>query len=126
MTKTEPIALTLFSINKEDLPYGIQNENNKRRLHNTLADKIISQKQPIYSLSTELEPQQRFEEGKPTGEIVAYKAWFVQEGQDPFQVKFEDKIELPAFQSMIQFDTLQACEVKYNIYFKANDLKEVR
>ena len=77
----------------------------------TLADKIISQKQPIYSLSTELEPQQRFEEGKPTGEIVAYKAWFVQEGQDPFQV---------------QFDTLQACEVKYNIYFKANDLKEVR
>ena len=70
--------------------------------------------------------QQRFEEGKPTGEIVAYKAWFVQEGQDPFQVKFEDKIELPAFQSMIQFDTLQACEVKYNIYFKANDLKEVR
>ena len=40
----------------------------------TLADKIISQKQPIYSLSTELEPQQRFEEGKPTGEIVAYKA----------------------------------------------------
>ena len=83
----------------------------------TLADKIISQKQPIYSLSTELEPQQRFEEGKPTGEIVAYKAWFVQEGQDPFQVKFE---------SMIQFDTLQACEVKYNVYFKANGIKEVR
>ena len=75
----------------------------------TLADKIISQKQPIYSLSTE-----------------AYKAWFVQEGQDPFQVKFEDTIELPAFQSMIQFDTLQACEVKYNIYFRANGIKEVR
>ena len=87
----------------------------------TLADKIISQKQPIYSLSTELEPQQRFEEG-----IVAYKAWFVQEGQDPFQVKFEETIELPAFQSMIQFDTLQACEVKYNIYFRANGIKEVR
>ena len=64
----------------------------------TLPDKIISQKQPIYSLSTELEPQQRFEEGKPTGEIVA----------------------------MIQFDTLQACEVKYNVYFKANGIKEVR
>ena len=88
----------------------------------TLADKIISPKQPIYSLSTELEPQQRFEDGKPTGEIIAYKSWFVQEGQDPFQVK----IKLPAFQSMIQFDTLQACEVKYNIYFKANGLKEVR
>ncbi|HGD3257405.1 TPA: hypothetical protein ACIOC9_001671 [Streptococcus agalactiae] len=92
----------------------------------TLADKIISPKQPIYSLSTELKPQQRFEDGKPTGEIIAYKSWFVQEGQDPFQVKFEEKIKLPAFQSMIQFDTLQACEVKYNIYFKANGLKEVR
>ena len=92
----------------------------------TLADKIISSNQPIYSLSTELEPQQQFEGGKPTGEIVAYKAWFVQEGQDPFQVKFEDSIKLPAFQSMIQFDTLQACEVKYNIYFKANGIKEVR
>ena len=92
----------------------------------TLADKIISQKQPIYSLSTELEPQQRFEEGKPPGEIVAYKAWFVQEGQAPFQVIFEDTIELPAFQSMIHFDTLEACEVKYNIYFRANGIKEVR
>lgn len=92
----------------------------------TLADKIISQNLPIFSLSTELEPQQRFEDGKPTGEIVAYKAWFVQEGQDPFPVKFEDTIKLPAFQSMIQFDTLQACEVKYNIYFKANDIMEVR
>ena len=57
---------------------------------------------------------------------MAYKAWFVQEGQDPFQVKFENTIELPAFQSMIQFDTLQACEVKYNIYFKAKGIKEVR
>ena len=92
----------------------------------TLADKIISQNQPTYSLSIELEPQQRFEDGKPTEETVAYKAWLVQEGQDPFQVKFEEAIKLPAFQSMIQFDTLQACEVKYNIYFKASGIKEVQ
>ena len=92
----------------------------------TLADKIISQKQPIYSLSTELEPQQRFEEGKPTGEIVAYKAWFVQEGQDPFQVKFEDKVKLPEFLSLIEFENLQAVEVRYNVYFKADGIKEVK
>ncbi|HHT7774692.1 TPA: hypothetical protein ACT2GI_001526 [Streptococcus suis] len=91
-----------------------------------LADKIIDPNQPIYSLSTELEPQQRFEDNKPTGEIIAYKAWFVQEGQDPFQVKFEESIKLPAFLSLIQFDNLQACEVKYNVYFKANGIKEVR
>jgi len=92
----------------------------------TLADKIISQKQPIYSLSTELEPQQRFEEGKPIGEIVAYKAWFVQEGQDPFQVKFEDKVKLPEFLSLIEFENLQAVEVRYNVYFKADGIKEVK
>ena len=91
-----------------------------------LAEKIFNQNQPFYSLSTEPEPQQRFEDGKPTGEIVAYKAWFVQEGLDPFQVKFESEVELPSFQSLIQFDTLQACEVKYNIYFKANGIKEVK
>lgn len=91
----------------------------------TLADNIINQNQPIYSISTELEPQQQFEDGKPTGEIVAYKAWFIQEGLDPFQVKFEEAIKLPKYMSLIQFDTLQACKVKYNIYFKANGLKEV-
>ncbi|HEP1290484.1 TPA: hypothetical protein ACGOLK_000553 [Streptococcus pyogenes] len=91
-----------------------------------LANKIINPNQPIYSLSIELEPQQRFEDNKPTGEIIAYKAWFVQEGQDPFQVKFEESIKLPAFLSMIQFDSLQACEVKYNVYFKAKSIKEVR
>ncbi|HEM4919999.1 TPA: hypothetical protein U1153_001826 [Streptococcus suis] len=91
-----------------------------------LANKIINPNQPIYSLSTELEPQQRFEDKKPTGEIIAYKAWFVQEGQDPFQVKFEESIKLPTFLSLIQFDNLQACEVKYNIYFRANGIKEVR
>lgn len=91
-----------------------------------LADKIVNPNQPVYSLSLELEPQQRFDNGKPTGEIMAYKAWFVQESLDPFQVKFEKLIKLPAFQSIIQFDTLMACEVKYNVYFKANGISEVK
>lgn len=126
MIKTEHVSFTLFSITQEELPMAFKMKTTKGGYTTSLADKIISQKQPIFSLSSELEPQQRFEDGKPTGEIVAYKAWFVQEGQDPFQVKFEDSIKLPAFQSMIQFDTLQACEVKYNIYFKASGIKEVR
>lgn len=126
MIKTEHVSFTLFSITQEELPMAFKMKNTKGGYTTSLADKIISQKQPIFSLSTELEPQQRFEDGKPTGEIIAYKSWFVQEGQDPFQVKFEEKIKLPAFQSMIQFDSLQACEMKYNIYFKAKGITEVR
>ncbi|MGT2666452.1 hypothetical protein ACVRYP_03890 [Streptococcus rifensis] len=92
----------------------------------TLADNIINQNQPIYSISTELEPQQRFKDGKPTGEIIAYKATFIQEGLEPFQVKFENKVKLPDFLSLVEFDNLQAVEVRYNVYFKADSIKEVK
>lgn len=34
MTQTEPVSFTLSLIHKEDLPYGIQNENHKRWLYN--------------------------------------------------------------------------------------------
>ncbi|VJF17527.1 FtsK/SpoIIIE family [Streptococcus pneumoniae] len=84
------------------------------------ASQYVKPTKPIHSLSTELEPQQLFEDGKPTGEIIAYKATFIQEGLEPFQVKFEDKIKLPDFISLIQFDNLQAVEVRYNVYFKAD------
>nr|WP_193378721.1 hypothetical protein [Streptococcus mutans] len=89
------------------------------------ASEYVNSAKPIHSLSTELEPQQLFEDGKPTGEIIAYKATFIQEGLEPFQVKFEDKIKLPDFMSLVQFDNLQACEVGFNVYFKADNFKEV-
>lgn len=91
----------------------------------TVTEYVIPTK-PIHSLSTELEPQQLFEDGKPTGEIIAYKATFVQEGLEPFQVKFEDKVKLPEFLSLIEFENLQAVEVRYNVYFKADGIKEVK
>lgn len=90
------------------------------------ASEYIKPDKPIHSLSTELEAQQLFEDGKPTGEIIAYKATFVQEGLEPFQVKFEDKVNLPEFLSLVQFDNLQAVEVRYNVYFKADGFKEVK
>ena len=92
----------------------------------TTASEYIKPDKPIHSLSTELEPQQLFEDGKPTGEIIAYKATFVQEGLEPFQVKFEDKVKLPDFLSLVRFDNLQAVEVRYNVYFKADGIKEVK
>ncbi len=88
--------------------------------------KYINLKKPIYSLSTDLFPQQHFEDNKPTGEIIAYKAWFSQEGLPPFTVKFETEISLPKYMSMIQFDDLEACEIRNNVYFKASNIKEVK
>lgn len=81
---------------------------------------------PIYSLSTELEVQRVFENGRPTNEIQAYKVWFVQEGLEPFQVKFLEEIELPDFLSVVEFDNLEACEIKRNVYFRANGINEVK
>ncbi|MBU0454921.1 hypothetical protein KX728_01390 [Streptococcus oralis] len=104
----------------------MKTRNRKGGYSTNTANEYIDNKQGIYCLSTELEPQQLFEDGKPTGEIIAYKATFIQEGLEPFQVKFEDKIKLPDFMSLIQFDNLQAVEVRYNVYFKADGIKEVK
>lgn len=79
-----------------------------------------------YCLSTGLEPQVKFEDGQPTGEIIAYKAWFSQNGLPPFQVKFESEVALPNYMTMVEFDNLEACEVGYNVYFRATDIKEVK
>ena len=87
---------------------------------------FIDSKKKTYSLSTELEAQEKFVDKKPTGEIIAYKAWFTQEGLPPFSVKFENKIDLPKYLAVIEFENLMACEVKYNIYFKAVGIKEIK
>ena len=79
----------------------------------TTANKYVKVNKPIHSVSTELE-------------IIAYKATFVQEGLEPFQIKFKDKIKLPEFLSLVEFDNLQAVEVRYNVYFKADGIKEVK
>lgn len=104
----------------------MKTRNRKGGYSTITANEYIDNKQGIYCLSTELEPQQLFEDGKPTGEIIAYKATFIQEGLEPFQVKFEEKIKLPDFMSLIQFDNLQAVEVRYNVYFKTDGIKEVK
>lgn len=91
-----------------------------------LANNILDSSKPIHSLSVELEPQFKFVDKKPTDEILGYKAWFTQSGLPPFEVKFENQIKLPPYLSVITFDDIQACEVSYNIYFRANDIKEVK
>lgn len=104
----------------------MKTQNRKGGYSANTANEYIDNKQAIYCLSTELEPQLKFEDNQPTGEIIVYKAWFTQKGLPPFQVKFESEVELPAYMTMVQFDNLQACEVGFNVYFKADNLKEVK
>lgn len=105
---------------------AIRVKHKKSGYSSQTAFEYISCDEAIYSLSSELEVQQHFEDGKPTGEIIGYKGWFVQKGLDPFQVKFTEKIDLPKFMSLVQFRNLQACEVRHRVYFKADGIKEVK
>jgi len=40
--------------------------------------------------------------------------------------KFESEVSLPSYLAIVDFDNLEACEVGYNVYFRANNLKEVK
>ena len=104
----------------------LKTRNRKGGYSANTATEYIDIKQAIHCLSTELEPQIKFNDGLPTGEVIAYKAWFSQKGLPPFQVKFESEVTLPAYMAMVEFDNLEACEVGYNVYFRATDIKEVK
>lgn len=104
----------------------METRNRKGGYSANTANEYIDNKQGIYCLSTELETQIKFEDGQPTGEIIAYKAWFSQKGLPPFCVKFENEIELPSYMALVQFDNLQACEVGFNVYFKAENVKGIK
>ena len=104
----------------------MKTRNRKSGYSTNTASEYIDSKQGIYCLSTELETQIKFEDGQPTGEIIAYKAWFSQKGLPPFRVKFENEIELPSYKTLVQFDNLQACEVGFNVYFKAENVKGIK
>lgn len=104
----------------------MKTNNRKIGYSSNTANNYIDNKQAIYCLSTELEQQIRFENGQPTGEIIAYKSWFSQKGLPPFQVKFESEVALPACMAMVEFDKLEDCEVGYNVYFRASGIKEIK
>jgi len=104
----------------------MKTRNRKGGYSANTANEYIDNKQGIYCLSTELETQIKFEDGQPTGEIIAYKAWFSQKGLPPFCVKFENEIELPSYMALVKFDNLQACEVGFNVYFKAENVKGIK
>lgn len=90
------------------------------------AKKFINKGVPIKFVGPDLEPKFKWEDGKRTKKIEAYETWFIQEGLPPFQVKFPQKIELPDFEAIVDFENLEACEVRNNVYFKADDVKVIK
>ncbi len=90
------------------------------------ANNYIDNNQPIYSLSIEPEVQHKWQDNRPTDVVIGYRAWFSQEGQEPFEVKFDNQIKLPVYLSKVNFNNLEACEVRNKVYFKADSLKEVK
>lgn len=90
------------------------------------ANIYINQDVPVISLSSTVEPVNKWVNDKPTDEVDHYSAWFCQEGAEPFKVKFENELSLPKFDSKVKLDDLEACEIGNNVYFRANGIKEIR
>ncbi len=78
----------------------------------------------IINVSSEIEIQHNWVEGKPTKEVVGYKLFFAQEGVNPFAVKFAEKPELPKFLSEVTLEKLEAIEIRSKVYFRAESVVE--
>lgn len=98
--------------------------NKRNGYSHELATTYISEDKPVISLSTEVETQHVWNNGQRTDKISGYQAWFVQEGLEPFKVKFENNPQLPQFLSAVHLKDLEACQVRNNIYFRANGIED--
>ena len=86
--------------------------------------KYLSEEKPIINVSSEIEPQRRWDGEKYTDEILAYKMYFAQEGVNTFAVKFKKKPKLPQFLSEVTLEKLEAIEIRSKVYFRAESIEE--
>lgn len=101
----------------------------KRRFNNGYSKEVVEEnlfiEKPIISLSKVAVPQYRWENSGRTNDIIGYKSWFIQEGTEPFEVKFETKPTLPPFLAEVELENLEGCEVRGYVYFKAKGVYKV-
>ncbi|MGU7920804.1 hypothetical protein ACS6YF_11485 [Streptococcus suis] len=81
------------------------------------AQKYFDVDKPFISLSPEADKRKNWVDGQPS-DTFHYRHWFVQEGTPPFEVKFEVIQKINQFDE-VEFDALEAVEVRGNVYFKA-------
>jgi len=92
-----------------------------------IAKQYVTEGKPIYFVSSFEEIQHKYVDGERTNEIAAYKYYFVQEGLNPFAIKFENEIiDMPSFLSKVSVIDLEAVEVRSNVYFKAKSIEVIK
>lgn len=102
---------------------GFQNNN---QYNSETARKFIMGGVAVQCTTSHIETQYKYVDKHRTDEITGYKLWFVQEGLNPFVIKFDKEPELPPFLSIVEFENLQGIEIRSNVYFKADTLKVVK
>lgn len=90
------------------------------------ARKYITTEVPTLCTTSFIETQFEYVDKQRTENIRGYQLWFVQEGLNPFSVKFETKPTLPPFLSNVEFANLRGIEIRNNVYFKADGLKVIK
>lgn len=79
----------------------------------------------VVLLSTQPEPRVKWENHKPTNEVTGYRV-LCGIPDNFFYVKFDKKVKLPPFKSDVKLVGLEACEVDHNVWFKAENIEEVK
>lgn len=100
--------------------------NSQNTYNENTAKQYISVDKPIINVSSEVETQYNWIDGKRTDEVTGFKLYFVQEGVPPFAVKFEKQPSLPLFLSEIKLDKLEAIEIRSNVYFRSEGVRGVK
>lgn len=103
----------------------ITNKNSSSYSEQTAND-YINPKVPVKCATSTIETIFDYQDGKRTENVKGYRLWFVQEGLNPFTVKFETQPVLPEFLALVKFDNLQGIEIRNNVYFKADGISEVK
>lgn len=104
----------------------MKTKNSQSAYSEGTARQYISEDKPIISVSSEVETQYNWIDGKRTDEVTGYKLFFTQEGVNPFAVKFEKKPSLPPFLSEVKLDKLEAIEIRSNVYFRSEGIRVVK
>lgn len=104
----------------------MKTKNSQNAYNEETARRYISDDKPIINVSSEVETQYNWIDGKRTDEVTGYKLYFTQEGVNPFPVKFVKKLTLPPFLSEVKLDKLEAIEIRSNVYFRSEGVRVVK
>lgn len=104
----------------------MKTKNSQNAYNEEKAKQYISDDKSIISVSSEVETQYNWIDGRRTDEVTGYKLYFAQEGVNPFAVKFVKKPSLPPFLSEVKLDKLEAIEIRSNVYLRSEGIRVVK